>query len=139
MTVIDANNLILGRMASTVAKRLVNGEEIEIINAEKAIISGRKDSIHERYKNYIQRGTKEFGPYFPKRPDRLVKRTVRGMIPYKKATGREAYKRLKVYIGVPPELSKEEATTIESAFATRLSTSTYIALGDLSKKLGSKF
>lgn len=138
MTVIDANNLILGRMASTVAKRLLNGEEIHIINAEKAIISGDKDSIYERYKSYIQRGTREFGPYFPKRSDQLVKRTIRGMISYKKATGREAFKRLKVYVGVPPELTKEEVTTIENANFARLSTSNYTVLGDLSKRLGSK-
>lgn len=139
MTVIDANNLILGRMASIVAKKLLNGEEIRIINAEKAIISGRKDATFERYRRYVDRGSREFGPHFPRRPDQIVVRTIRGMIPHKKMTGREAYKRLKVYIGVPQELSKEQATTIEGAGITRLSTSNYTALGDLSRKLGSKF
>lgn len=138
MTVIDASNLILGRMASTVAKRLLNGEEIHLINAEKAIISGRKDTTFERYKKYTDRGSREFGPNFPKRPDQIVARTIRGMIPHKKNTGREAYKRLKVYIGAPTELSKEPAVTLENASITRLSTSNYVVLGDLSKKLGSK-
>jgi large subunit ribosomal protein L13 len=139
MAVIDANNLILGRMASIVAKKLLNGEEIRIINAEKAIISGRKDTTFGRYKGYVDRGSREFGPHFPRRPDQIVARTIRGMIPHKKMTGREAYKRLKVYIGVPQELSKEQVTTIEEAGITRLSTSNYTALGDLSRKLGSKF
>lgn len=138
MAVIDANNLILGRMASNVAKRLLNGEEIKIINAEKAIISGRKDTTFQRYKNYIDRGSREFGPHFPRRPDQIVLRTIRGMIPHKKATGRDAFKKLKVYIGAPQELGKE-ATTIEDASITRLSTINYMALGDLSKKLGSRF
>jgi large subunit ribosomal protein L13 len=139
MTVIDANNLILGRMASTVAKRLLNGEEINIINAEKAIISGRKDTTFDRYRLYVDRGSRDFGPRFPRRPDQIISRTLRGMIPHTKATGRDAYNRLRVYIGVPPELSKENATTVEEASIMRLSTIKYTALGDLSKKLGSKF
>lgn len=139
MTVIDANNLILGRMASLVAQRLLNGEEINIINAEKAIISGRKDTTFSRYKAYIDRGSREFGPFFPRRPDQLVARTIRGMIPHKKATGKEAYNRLKVYIGVPSALSKEQANTLEAASIMRLSTNNYTVLGDLSKRLGSKY
>ncbi|MCZ7397870.1 MAG: 50S ribosomal protein L13 [Candidatus Methanoperedens sp.] len=139
MAVIDANNLILGRMASIVAQRLLKGEEINIINAEKAIISGRRDTTFERYKKYVARGSREFGPHFPRRPDHMVKRTIRGMIPHKKMTGREAFDRLKVYIGVPPELSKEQASTIEDASITRLSTSNYTVIGELSKKLGSKY
>ena len=139
MTVIDANNLILGRMASTIAQRILNGEEINVINAEKAIISGRRDATFDRYKAYVARGSREFGPRFPRRPDQIIARTIRGMIPHTKTTGREAYNRLRVYIGVPPELSKEQAITINDASITRLSTSNYTVLGDLSKRLGSKY
>ncbi len=139
MAVIDANNLILGRMASIVAQRLLNGEEIKIINAEKAIISGRKDTTFDRYKKYVARGSREFGPHFPRRPDQIIARTVRGMIPHTKMTGREAHNRLKVYVGVPVELSKEPASTLENASITRLSTSNYTVLGELSKRLGSKY
>ena len=139
MAVIDASNLILGRMSSMVAQRLLKGEEINIVNAEKAIISGRKDTTFDRYKRYIQRGSREFGPNFPRRPEQIVARTIRGMIPHTTFTGREAYSRLKVYIGVPPELGKEKAVTLEDASITRLSTANYIVLGDLSRKLGSKF
>jgi len=139
MIVIDAKNLILGRMASIVAQRLLNGEQINIINAEKAIISGRRDTTFDRYQKYVARGSVEFGPHFPRRPEQIVARTIRGMIPHKKTTGREAYNRLRVYIGIPSELSKEQASTIENASITRLSTANYTVLGDLSKKLGSKF
>lgn len=139
MTVIDANNLILGRMASTIAQRILNGEKINVINAEKAIISGRRDATFDRYRAYAARGSREFGPRFPRRPDQIIARTVRGMIPHTKTTGREAYNRLKVYVGVPPELSKEQAITLNDASITRLSTSNYTVLGDLSKRLGSKY
>lgn len=138
MTVIDANNLILGRMASVVAKRILNGEEIDIINAEKTILSGRKVATYERYKQYVDRGSREFGPYFPKRPDQIVKRTIRGMIPYKREIGKNAFRNLKVYIGVPRELSGQDTSTIDGANISRLSTSNYTVLGELSKKLGSK-
>ncbi|MFU8766791.1 MAG: 50S ribosomal protein L13 [Candidatus Methanoperedens sp.] len=137
MTVIDANNLILGRMASAVAKRILEGEKINIVNAEKAIISGRKAATYDRYKQYADRG-RDFGPYFPKRPDQIVKRTIRGMIPYKRAGGKEAFKNLKVFIGIPGELSQQETSTIENANISRLSTSNYTVLGEMSKKLGSK-
>ncbi|MBE0521081.1 MAG: 50S ribosomal protein L13 [Candidatus Methanoperedenaceae archaeon] len=137
MTVIDANNLILGRMASAVAKRILEGEKINIVNAEKAIISGRKVATYDRYKQYADRG-RDFGPYFPKRPDQIVKRTIRGMIPYKRAGGKEAFKNLKVFIGVPGELSQQETSTIENANISRLSTINYTVLGEMSKKLGSK-
>ncbi|MDW7726102.1 MAG: 50S ribosomal protein L13 [Candidatus Methanoperedens sp.] len=137
MTVIDANNLILGRMASAVAKRILEGEKINIVNAEKAIISGRKVATYDRYKQYADRG-RDFGPYFPKRPDQIVKRTIRGMIPYKRAGGKEAFKNLKVFIGIPGELSQQETSTIENANISRLSTINYTVLGEMSKKLGSK-
>ncbi len=139
MTVIDANNLILGRMASMVAQRLLKGEEINIINAEKAIISGSKETTYWRYKRYVDRGSREFGPRFPRRPDQIVARTVRGMIPHTKMTGRNAYNKLKVYIGIPPELSKEPTSTLKEASITRLSTTNYVVLGNLSKRLGSKY
>ncbi|WP_407356871.1 50S ribosomal protein L13 [Methanolobus sp. WCC5] len=139
MTIIDAEGLILGRLASTVAKKLLAGEKIEIINAEKAVISGSKFTTLREYEETLVRGKPEFGPYFPKRPDRILKRTVRGMLPYKRARGRDAMSRLKVYVGIPMELSNKEAVKIEEASMDRLSSNKYLRLGDVSKKLGAKF
>ncbi|HOQ65710.1 MAG TPA: 50S ribosomal protein L13 [Methanosarcina thermophila] len=140
MTVIDANGLILGRLASTVAKQLLSGDdEIYIVNAEKTVISGSRATTLKDYREARERGSKEFGPYFPKRPDRILKRTVRGMLPYKRARGRDAMSRLKVYVGVPPELKDAEKITIPDADMRRLSSSKYIELGEVSRKMGSKF
>ncbi|MBP2031140.1 large subunit ribosomal protein L13 [Methanohalophilus levihalophilus] len=139
MTVINADGLIMGRLASTVAKRLLAGETIFIVNAENAIISGSKLTTFGDYKDKRTIGSKEWGPYFPKRPDRIVKRTVRGMLPYKKSRGRDAFGRLKVYVGVPDELQGKELTTLEEASIERLSTGKYMTVGTLSHKLGSKF
>ncbi|MBW6470980.1 MAG: 50S ribosomal protein L13 [Methanosarcinaceae archaeon] len=139
MTVIDADGLIMGRLASMVAKRLLAGEEIGIVNAEKAVISGTKVTTFEEYKVTRVRGTREFGPYFPKRPDRILKRTVRGMLPYKRLRGKEAMDRLKIYVGVPSEFKDAELITVESANMNRLSSIKYVRLGELSTYLGAKF
>ena len=140
MTVIDAKGLILGRLASTVAKQLLSGDEkIYIVNAEQAVVSGSKATTLKEYKDCRDRGSREFGPYFPKRPDRIMKRTIRGMLPYKRARGRDAMSRLRVYVGVPMELRDAEMITLEKADMNRLSSNKYVELGDVSLKLGGKF
>ncbi len=139
MTIIDAEGLIMGRLASTVATRLLAGEKIDIINAEKAVISGSRVTTIEEYEETVNRGKKEFGPFFPKRPDRIFKRTVRGMLPYKRARGKVAMSLLKVYVGVPAELEEKESIKINEASMDRLSSNKYLKLGDLSRKLGAKF
>jgi len=139
MTVIDADGLIMGRLASTVAKRLLAGEEIGIVNAEKAVISGSKVTTFEEYAEIREMGTREFGPYFPRRPDRILKRTVRGMLPYKRLRGKEAMARLKIHVGIPSDLKGAELITIENANMNRLSSNKYVRLGDISTYLGAKF
>ena len=99
--VVDADGAILGRLASMLAKRLLMGEDIVVVNAEKAIISGSPAAIKRKYFEKRKRGSALKGPFYPRYPDRIVKRAVRGMLPYKKAKGKEALKRLKVYMGVP--------------------------------------
>lgn len=135
--VIDGNGLILGRLASTVAKRLLTEKEKEIVivNAEGVVISGSKEQIFKEYKSRRDRGSPEKGPYYPKMPDRIVKRTIRGMLPYKQEKGREALSRLKVYLGVPEEYRTVERKRIDGAGAERL-TRTYVTLGKVSEKLG---
>ncbi len=139
MTIINADGLILGRLASNISKRLISGEEIIIVNTEKAVISGSKLSTFEEYNRQVNRGAREKGPYYPKRPDQILKRTIRGMLPYKRKYGRSAYSRLKVYIGVPYGLQTESFETIKDAKMTRLSKIKYMRLEDLSQKLGAKW
>ena len=113
--IVDATGLVLGRLASVTAKRLLAGEEIQIINAEKAIITGSKDNIYDKYLARRHRGTKERGPYYPRRPEMIFLRTVRGMLPYKLRRGRDAMSRLRVYIGVPKELKDKPFEQPEAA------------------------
>ena len=139
MVLINADGLIVGRLASIVAKKLLEGDEIIITNAEKAILSGSKATTFREYQETYVRGSKEHGPFFPKRPDAIIKRTIRGMLPYKTQRGKDSMARLTVYIGTPAELEGQQAVTLEQASVNRLSSYKYMKLGDLSKLLGSKF
>ena len=99
--IINAENLILGRMASKIAKKALLGEKIDIINCEKAVIIGNKKDIQERYKKRREIRTPRWGPHFPRHPEKFVKRAIRGMLPYKQEKGRKAFERVKCYQGVP--------------------------------------
>jgi large subunit ribosomal protein L13 len=138
LTIIDADGQILGRLGSTVAKRLLSGEEINIINAEKVVISGNRDTTLLKYRTMREKGSKEKGPYYPKRADMILKRAIRGMLPYKKMKGRLALAKLRVYIGAPREFVNIKTETIEAASKSRLSTAKLIELEDISERLGAK-
>jgi large subunit ribosomal protein L13 len=135
-TVIDASGLILGRLAANVAKRLLNGEEIVIVNAEKAIITGGKEDIIAHFRHRRDVGGDRKGPHYPRTPHMMLKRSVRGMLPFYKPRGRAAYKRLLVHISVPKEFKGKKFQSVEGA--SELSTERYMALGDVSKVLGYK-
>jgi len=133
--IIDAKGLILGRMSSIVAKRLLQGETIIVLNSEKAAISGKRLQIVKDAKSFLEVGHPRKGPYHPRRPDRIVRRTIRGMLPWKKPKGRQAYKRLRVYLGAPKEFDGKEIQSILDASAEKLK-SPYITVGELAKEIG---
>ncbi|MDR0438926.1 MAG: 50S ribosomal protein L13 [Methanocalculaceae archaeon] len=139
VTVIDGENLLLGRMCSIVAQRILAGEEIAITNAEKVIISGSRAMVMEEYYVKRVRGSVEGGPFYPRRPDQIVKRTIRGMIPYKTRSGAATFRRVKVYVGVPYELKDVDAEILETAHRNRLSSARYITIGAISTNLGAKY
>lgn len=140
MRVIDASGLILGRMASKVAKMLLNGETVYIVNAEKAVISGKRKAVIARRKKKLEIRTLmnvSKAPKRPRMPHLIVKRAVRGMLPIRTPRGRAAYKRLRVFIGVPPELKGARFETIPEASASKLKCK-YITVGELAKEIGWK-
>jgi large subunit ribosomal protein L13 len=133
--VINADGLILGRMCSKIAKRLLNGEEIIVVNAEKTILSGRRTSKVKEAHLFLEVGKPVTGPFHYRRPDRILRRTVRGMLPFKKPKGKQAYKRLKVFIGTPDELKDQKTEIFEEAQAKKL-TCSYFTLGEFAKEIG---
>ena len=133
--IIDANGATLGRLSTATAKRLLKGEEIAVINSEKAIISGKKVAIKNRYKQKREVGTYRKGPFFPRMPDQIVKRTIRGMIPYQTPHGRTAFKRLKCYIDIPKEFEGKKLETIKDAEKQPVD---FMTIEELSRSLGAK-
>lgn len=136
MIVVDASEQVLGRLASAVAKRLLQGEEVAVVNAERAVITGSREAILREYRQKRDVGSQRKGPFFPKRSDRILRRTVRGMLPYQQPRGREALRRLRVHVGVPRELEGEAAEGAGAGVAGK--TTTYITLGELSNLLGAR-
>lgn len=145
MLLFDASNTIMGRLASRVAKELMKGEKVIVINAEKCIVSGSKDSIFEKYSHRIDRSSVinplRFGPKYPRRPDGILRRAVRGMLPWKKTQGKKAYKNLRVYIGEPKEVKEKslEILSIPEANLKKLKMPKYVSLEEISRHLGASF
>ncbi|MEM3061365.1 MAG: 50S ribosomal protein L13 [Candidatus Bathyarchaeia archaeon] len=135
---IDATNLILGRLASYTSKRILQGNHVIVINVEKAVVSGKRSSATKKARERLKTRTLaslEKSPKHPKRPDTFFRHVVRRMLPSKKPKSKEAYKRLKVFIGVPEELKDKSAISIKEADASKLRCP-YISLEDFAEELG---
>jgi len=137
VTIIDGRNLIHGRLASNVAEMIMAGEEVVVLNSEAIIITGPKEMVFAQFKAKVDRGdaTKRKGPFYPRRADLLFKRCVRGMIPWTSTSGREAYRRLHVFVGTPKQF--EDCEKVRPEEAVREITGKYTTLGAVSKFLGS--
>ncbi len=134
MSVINAEDCVAGRLASLVAKRLLNGEEITIVNAEKAVVTGNPKAIEAFFSEKIKRGDPYHGPFYPKQPERILRRIIRGMLPFHKPRGRTAYRKLKVFRSVPAMLRNEQTETV--AGAKRKITCKSLSIENVSRKFG---
>lgn len=137
--IIDATNLLLGRMAAVVAKKALLGEKVDIINCEKAIMSGDKAAIILKYKQRQAKGNTFKGPFYPRKPNMFVRRTIRGMLSYKRERGKKAYERIKCYISVPDDFKDKKAETIENANIKKLPSLKYIEVSQICKLTGAKW
>lgn len=138
--VIDASGMIAGRLASIVAKRLLRGERIVVVNAEKAVLSGKRKSRVREVKAFwevVGRANPVRGPRHPHSPSSFLRDMVWGMLPRDRPRGREAFRRLKIYEGVPEGLSEVEAEKIPEASAEKLKHS-FVPLAEICRELGWK-
>jgi large subunit ribosomal protein L13 len=130
--IIDAENSIRGRIASRAAKEALAGNEVVIINSEKALISGRPAQIIADFKVLRAMNTikPKQGPFASRSTEKMMKRTIRGMLPdYRVGRGSQALKRIKCYNGVPEEFKKEKALKLETKMPAKT-----ITIADLSKR-----
>ncbi len=135
--VIDASGLIMGRMASIIAKRLLQGESIIVINAEKAVLSGRRLSRVKQARKFLEIGHPGKGPFHPRRPDQIIRRTVRGMLPRRLPKGQAALRRLRVFLGLPEQFRELTSQSFPEAHVSRLKCP-YVTLGEFAKEIGYK-
>jgi large subunit ribosomal protein L13 len=136
MKVIDAKGCVVGRLGTRIAKMLLSGEQVVVVNAGEAVMSGNPSYLVGKYRarrSVKVKANPEHSPHWPKRPDLLVKRIFRGMLPYRTTRGRTAFKMLKVYIGHPEDLGKAEVLNVRDS--SKLKTR-FITINEICKNLG---
>lgn len=136
--IVDGTNLLAGRLSANVAKLLLQGNHVTIVNCEKILISGSRRNIIQNYKNFLGISSilhPEHGPYHPRRPDTIIARMIRGMLPRKKPSGAAALRRLRTHIGVPSGLGTSKKTSFDSAKITR-PIANYTSMSDLAHEVG---
>ena len=136
--IVDGTNLLAGRLSSNVAKMLLQGNRVTIVNCEKIMISGSRKNIIQNYKGFLAVASilhPEHGPYHPRRPDTMIAKMIRGMLPRKKPSGLAAHKRLRTYIGVPSEFRSSKKIILDNAKITR-SVANYTSMSELAKEVG---
>lgn len=138
MIVVDGKDLIVGRVATFVAKQALLGEEVKIINCEHMYVTGDRTFLTEEVHRRRVQGTWSKGPFFFRQPDRFVRRIVRGMIPYKTPRGNAAYKRVLCYIGSPDEFKNQKHVTVAAAHVKKVPNLKYMTVGELAKHMGAK-
>jgi large subunit ribosomal protein L13 len=138
--VVDASNCISGRVCSKVSKLLLQGNRVSVVNAEKVMVSGNRYEVIESYKKRLEVSSVTNpinGPFHPRRPDTIITKMIRGMVPKRKSSGMQSFKRLRVYIGIPDELKNSTMKTFDDTKITRQE-SFYISMSDVAKQIGWK-
>jgi large subunit ribosomal protein L13 len=140
IVVVDATNCIAGRMGSRVSKLLLQGNRVAIVNAEKAMLSGNRYKTINSYKEHLEINSVTnpiHGPFHPRRPDTIISKMVRGMMPKRKPNGISAFKRLRVYMGVPEGMKGAEMESFDDSKITKPE-SYYISIAEVAKQIGWK-
>ena len=137
--VVDATDHIAGRLASNVAKLLVKGNRVSVVNCEKIMMSGTRSNQIKEYREFLEINSiinYKHGPVHYRRPDTVMAKMIRQMLPYdRKPSGKEAHQRLRTHIGSPKETKSIEKIRFEKAMI-RKTPSNYTALGELCRVIG---
>lgn len=138
--IVDATDHIAGRLCSYVAKMLLKGSDVVVLNAEKTMLSGSRDSAVRQWHEYLEIGSivhPKHGPFHSRRPDTIITRMVRGMVPWDQPKGKNAMKRLRVYVGMPKDYEGTQPIQFNDA-KIRRSAAYYTSMGDLAGLIGWK-
>ncbi len=136
--VVDATNHIAGRLSSNVAKLLLKGNRVSIVNCDKIMISGARSNIISEYREFLEINSInhwKHGPKHPRRPDTIMKKMIRGMLPREKTSAKKAHKRLRTYIGSPKEVKSFKKIKFEKAMIKK-SSANYTTMANLGRTIG---
>lgn len=137
MKIINGDNLVYGRLSTHIAKLLLSGEEIVIVNADKVAVTGSREFVLSKFRERRDIGSVRKGPYYPRTSNQILRRSIGDMLPKKKAKGSDALKRCKVFSGVPTEFKELEMETVDTAKNDRVSR--FLTLNEIAKNLGGKY
>ncbi len=140
MILINAENHIMGRLGTFVAKKALEGEQVTVVNAEKIMITGTRENAlaKMRVKLHMRgKGNPEKGPKYSRMPDKILRLSFRGMLPWRSSRGKEAFRKIHVYNGMPEEYTGKEFTEVEHGKAREVKT--FVELGTVCKLLGAKW
>ncbi len=137
--VVDATNHIAGRLSSYVAKLLIQGNRVSVVNCEKIMMSGTRANQIKEYREFLEINSiinYKHGPVHYRRPDTLIAKMIRQMLPFdRKPSGKESYQRLRTYIGSPKQIKSLEKIQFEKAKIKRTAAN-YTTLGELCRVIG---
>jgi len=141
---IDGSGHMLGRLATTVAKAILQGNRVVVLRAELINLSGNFYRNKLKYLAFLRKRCNvnpARGPFHYRAPSEIFKRAVRGMIPHKTQRGKDALKRLKVLEGIPPPYDKKKRVVVPQAMRimSLKPGRKYCYLGRLSKEVGWKY
>lgn len=136
--IIDAHNKIMGRVATMAAKSAMLGNEVYVVNCETAVISGDKAKTFAEFQRKRSMGIQAKGPFIKRSPEMIMKRAIRGMLPYKQPKGRDAFKRIKCYRKIPDSMKDAKLIQDEKADLKKLPMTKYVTLGQVSNNMGGK-
>lgn len=137
MILINAEKMVMGRLATYAAKKALEGNDVVIVNAEKAVITGSKEDAMRKFKRRLDlrgKGNPEKGPKFSRMPDRVLRMSIRGMLPWKSSRGRQAYRKVHAYIGVPEEFEGKQFEKIPER-----KVKSFVELGTVCRLLGARW
>jgi len=142
--VIDGRGHMMGRLASIVAKLILNGQKVVIVRCEEINISGNFYRNKLKYLDFLRKRCNvkpSRGAFHFRAPSKIFWRTVRGMTPHKTERGKDALKRLQTFEGVPPPYDKKKKMVIPSALKVlRLKAGRrFCVLGRLGHEVGWKY
>jgi len=142
--VIDGRGHLLGRLASIVAKSLLQGQKVTVVRCEGINVSGNLYRNKMKYQDFLAKRMNtnpSRGPFHFRAPSKIFWRAVRGMLPHKMSRGQQALDRMRVFEGIPPPFDKLKRVVVPSALRVlRLNPRRkYCELTRLSSEVGWKY